>query len=897
MAAPAIHSTSQSYPAPFSQESAGSSMNGARSAQGHMTTFDPSQSTTSTPTPTPPASRGNHHIAPFNNANYPPPNGVNIQQAPMRVYNESNGNIPQQQYPPGHKPQIYTVYEMEVNGVAAMRRRVDSWLNATQILKIAGIDKGKRTKVLEKEILCGEHEKVQGGYGKYQGTWINYQRGVEFCRQYGVAEILRPLLEYDMGQDGLTTAGHGNIETPTKEQAMAALRKKNMLNGSFDSRPSPQSQNGTFFQNISKTAAHAVNAINRARFDSPGPKNASGSRPPATGRRPSQHVMGSQESAFHGSSQQSMQSMQSNDTFLSSTPLDPALRAQDGPFFNTGPNDDANEPPRKRHRPSSSQDQLGYNGALGRDSSMMDLDRLEPSSFLYPNSQSSLPINLTGLKPLPQPSSNSAIEKQQILTSLFLDPSQTDFTNHPAFLRLSNDDLDVPIDATAHTALHWAATLARTSLVRALISKGASIFRLNGGGETALIRAALTTNNLDKGTFPELLELLGSTIEIRDGRGRTVLHHIATSSAIQGRGPACRYYLESLLEYVVRQGSASSSQQSSFHAGAAVATMTPATKPIGLAKFMSEIVNAADISGDTALNLAARIGNKSIIQQLLEVGANPTIANRGGLKPVDFGVGGDPEPIELAPDSSQVTKADKSPVSRVTESSQELMSSITNLISTTESSFKSELQSKQSLIDQTHLKLRETTSLLAEERRRLQDLQRQANARKALRTKTANLKHANEQLRAKLSTPGPNGTRIDPKTNIKTGEADAGLEVDVSLLPAQELYPSPLDPDSKEARYLSSLPPTDVLRARLEAYKANNARLDAEVKNLENQSSELEGQLRRVVALCTQVDEDKVDEMVGGLVAAVESERGEDVEVGRLNDFLRRVDADRLGRS
>lgn len=64
-----------------------------------------------------------------------------------------------------------SVYEMTVNNVAVMRRRNDSWLNATQILKVAGIEKGKRTKVLEKEILNGVHEKVQGGYGKYQGTW------------------------------------------------------------------------------------------------------------------------------------------------------------------------------------------------------------------------------------------------------------------------------------------------------------------------------------------------------------------------------------------------------------------------------------------------------------------------------------------------------------------------------------------------------------------------------------------------------------------------------------------------------------------------------------------------------------------------------------------------------
>ncbi len=52
-----------------------------------------------------------------------------------------------------------------------MRRKADSWLNATQILKVAGVDKGIRTKILESDVVPGVHEKVQGGYGKYQGTW------------------------------------------------------------------------------------------------------------------------------------------------------------------------------------------------------------------------------------------------------------------------------------------------------------------------------------------------------------------------------------------------------------------------------------------------------------------------------------------------------------------------------------------------------------------------------------------------------------------------------------------------------------------------------------------------------------------------------------------------------
>lgn len=78
------------------------------------------------------------------------------------------------------KPHVYMavyssvpVYEMMVRGIGVMRRRSDSYMNATQLLKVAGVDKGRRTKVLERDVIqTGVHEKVQGGYGRYQGTWL-----------------------------------------------------------------------------------------------------------------------------------------------------------------------------------------------------------------------------------------------------------------------------------------------------------------------------------------------------------------------------------------------------------------------------------------------------------------------------------------------------------------------------------------------------------------------------------------------------------------------------------------------------------------------------------------------------------------------------------------------------
>ena len=62
------------------------------------------------------------------------------------------------------------VFEYTVGVNHIMRRRSDDWINATHILKVADYDKPARTRILEREVQKGVHEKVQGGYGKYQGT-------------------------------------------------------------------------------------------------------------------------------------------------------------------------------------------------------------------------------------------------------------------------------------------------------------------------------------------------------------------------------------------------------------------------------------------------------------------------------------------------------------------------------------------------------------------------------------------------------------------------------------------------------------------------------------------------------------------------------------------------------
>lgn len=524
---------------------------------------------------------------------------------------------------------------MEVNGVAVMKRRDDSWLNATQILKVAGVVKARRTKTLEKEIAAGEHEKVQGGYGKYQGTWVNFHRGVDLCREYHVEELLKPLLEYDPGANGGGASVQDTMDTPTKEQAMAAQRKR-LYNGPDSSRGSSQPQQGTFFQNISRTAATAVNAISKARFDSPAARGTASRRPSAI-----QKSVGSQDPQNPFNSQQSMYSMPSDSGFGSNMPNSGRFPPHDGLGLD---HEESMEPPRKRIRSTSHHEQSFGLQQEPSALSMQDPTPTEPNESFYQDmdiSASMVDGLPRGSEPLPAASTPERFQKTKLIMTLFLDKRTKDFSDHPALIQLSGEDLEIPLDEYQNNALHWAAMLARMPLVHALVQKGVSIFRVNGAGETALQKSVGTRNNLDYRSFPRLLQVLAPTIDMVDYSGRTILHHIAVMAATGGGGHvSAKHYLEALLEYIVRHGGTSINMQAPNGPIENGQNCSVPGEVITLGRFISEIVNLRDDQGDTVLNLAGR-ARSVLVPQLLEVGADPHIPNHTGLRPADYGVGVD----------------------------------------------------------------------------------------------------------------------------------------------------------------------------------------------------------------------------------------------------------------
>jgi regulatory protein SWI6 len=171
-------------------------------------------------------------------------------------------------------------------------------------------------------------------------------------------------------------------------------------------------------------------------------------------------------------------------------------------------------------------------------------------------------------------------------------------------------DVDIILDDQGHTPLHLAASMARQHIVESLISSGADIHRGNYLGETALIRACLATQNTDQQSFHALVAVLHPSIRTLDTSRKSVIHHIVSLAGVKGRVLSARYYLDQIFYWVAEQ------QAGDF----------------------KSLVDLQDEHGDTALNIAARVGNRSLVRTLLDVGANRILPNKLGLRPGDFGV-------------------------------------------------------------------------------------------------------------------------------------------------------------------------------------------------------------------------------------------------------------------
>ncbi|KAI9503268.1 hypothetical protein BX070DRAFT_185834, partial [Coemansia spiralis] len=622
------------------------------------------------------------------------------------------------------------VYEMICRGIAVMRRHSDSWLNATQLLKVAGVEKGRRTKILEREVLTGVHEKIQGGYGKYQGTWVPFARGVQLCKQYGVYEYVRPILEHDP-----TAAGTRPDKTPTKAE-------RELIAGSDSATKR--------YKVSSSVATSPLNSDITGIFHPSG----LGQGVPSTPAYPHAAELGSVPR-----------------TSSLANPLRSAIFLNDDPNFIP--------------------------------EWLAQVDVAVPCSPL-PNGEP------------------------------------------PSSSQLSKVNVDLVIDDQGHTAVHWAAALARIQVLDLLLYHGADARLLNYEGESALVRAVQVTNNYENQTFPDLLELLHDTIPLTDKYNRTVLHHIALAAGTEGRDKAARYYADCLLSWIPSADSDN----------------------VPNADFAA-FLNLQDDQGNTALNIAARIGDRAIIRMLLNAGASPTLPNRVGLCPLDFGV--DKIAYVNGSDAGLNSQEVWSPASAELRMHQSVLS-IQRLMAELETDFAGEMRIKHEHFDEIKQQLRNTTIELAKARETIHQLQ----------AKTTQLTETRLRVGYLEDTLARETSAVREAINALPSDSKPRRDLE-ALLKSLLTSPNGDDPfksvDGELNLPLLAKDPAKILAAveRLrtvnQVYARRDMLLRERVAALRRRAdvSERERQYRQIIASCCEIPEADVDIWIDRLACAVES--------------------------
>ncbi|KAL0243474.1 hypothetical protein I308_105440 [Cryptococcus tetragattii IND107] len=787
------------------------------------------------------------------------------------------GHVPGHEAPTSAQPKVYAsvysgvpVFEAMIRGISVMRRASDSWVNATQILKVAGVHKSARTKILEKEVLNGIHEKIQGGYGKYQGTWVPLDRGRDLADQYGVGGYLSSIFDFVPSASVIAALPVIRTNESCLPFLIMAKRLPICLLLNLYIKPKPyfsmplqhtvglqydeRHEGMTMTPTMSMDGLAPPADIARMGFpynpsdiyiDQYGQPHATYQASPygKEGGHPSKRQRSDAEGGYVQNGTAVQQQSEQNE------------EADDGLDNDSTASDDARDPPPL------------------------------PSSMLLPHKP---------IRPKATPANGRIknrlvqifnVEGQVNLRSVFgLGPDQ-----------LPNFDIDMVIDDQGHSALHWACALARLPIVQQLIELGADIHRGNYAGETPLIRAVLTSNHAEAGSFTDLLQLLSPSIRTLDHAYRTVLHHIALVAGVKGRVPAARTYMASVLEWVAREQQANNTHSITNPPNP---TDRDQMAPINL----RTLVDVQDVHGDTALNVAARVGNKGLVNLLLDAGADKTRANKLGLRPENFGL----EIEALKVSNGEAVMANlKSEVSKPERKSRDVQKNIATIFESISSTFSTEMLAKQTKLNATEASVRHATRALADKRQHLHRAQEKLATMQLFEQRSENVRRIMDAITAgSLLAPSEFTGRTQTMQEKSTGQLPPlafrhvpGSALDTSSSQQSQLNGAPSSRQlSVEDQEDITLPERDdpeclVKLRRMALWEDRIAEvLEDKIRAMEGEGVDRAVKYRKLVSMCAKVPVDKVDSMLDGLVAAVESE-GQGLDFSRASNFVNRIKA------
>ncbi|CAJ0643530.1 6812_t:CDS:10 [Entrophospora sp. SA101] len=469
----------------------------------------------------------------------------------------------------------------------------------------------------------------------------------------------------------------------------------------------------------------------------------------------------------------------------------------------------------------------------------------------------------------PPPEIDESERLRNILMTIFLNEEPESILDLLVPQNLSEPDINMVIDIHGNSAIHWAACLGRVNILEMLLKKGASLQQVNYDGETALIRSVFVINNYDSQSFPQVVKLLHDTIPITDKDDRSVLHHIAMSSGVRGHAVASKYYMDCLEKW--------------FQSN--------------VCGFLNTILNIQDKNGDTALCIAARVGNNELVEKLTRMGANTDIQNKLGLKPSDF-VFNQHDNADEDEENMEDVKEEDMDIDMIQENVSDFFSqSITPFVSNRRKS-REVVSALQKLVEDAEnewivqLKVKEDELFNAQSR--FNDLTRQLiDLKRSLQYYRQNEKEYNnteeylkflEQVINEVEEEDNDSIhkkhRINHDDNVLLNKpAVIGSAVNVEITPTSNGNENEMS--EKELK---------TLQAQLSAYRVDKDLLQREIEKLQEKSLSAELQYKQIISTCCKIDLDKVDDFVETILGEVDNDLEDEFSLGRIGEILGKLD-------
>lgn len=416
---------------------------------------------------------------------------------------------------------------------------------------------------------------------------------------------------------------------------------------------------------------------------------------------------------------------------------------------------------------------------------------------------------------------------------------------------------DVSLDDSGKTALHFAATLGSENLVAAFIKLDlCSPIRGAANGQSPLISAIQVTNSMEKGNFKTLLDQwLWPGVWLFDLNHQSFLHYLILQ--LKKSLKSSKYYFVKVLEWIFAD-----------------------PEKRRLKKFLTTILNSKDHNHNTPLHLAAENEHKWFVWILLELRADVDVDNKAGVKPSSFDIISEPATLlteedlylaELIKANIQfLGKADDVPEEingGVIKSeplgllSNKIFQSIQDLLANTNTEYEGIINAKKAQISELNKELHDSVLVTANNRFVHKKILEKLSHLDNIKLQMANINDKYDILKKE----------VPDYEEDATGDIKFDADEPYIIEPIYSKLSKNEEVD-KAAIDVAALPPAAVLQARIDAYKYVNDKLSQQLASLSDYT-ELTSKFKKVVSFCTGVDINEVDELLDGLLEAVESQQ------------------------